>query len=73
MAGRATVHCMTLAHWFTHREHGGFPVEKAALGSLICRCCMSRDDTRIVERGSHTGQVLKKADLSSVHSGQALR
>jgi hypothetical protein len=21
------------AHWFTHREHGGFPVEKAALGS----------------------------------------
>jgi hypothetical protein len=25
---------MTTAHWFTHKEHGGFPVEKAALG-----CC----------------------------------
>jgi hypothetical protein len=24
---------MTLAHWFTHREGGGFPVERAALGS----------------------------------------
>ena len=23
---------MTTAHWFTHREQGGFPVEKAALG-----------------------------------------
>jgi hypothetical protein len=22
-----------MAHWFTHREHGGFPVEKAALGN----------------------------------------
>jgi hypothetical protein len=22
-----------MAYWFTHREHGGFPVEKAALGS----------------------------------------
>jgi hypothetical protein len=25
---------MTAAHWFTHKEQGGFPVEKAALG-----CC----------------------------------
>jgi hypothetical protein len=24
---------MTQAHWFTHLEHGGFPIEKAALGS----------------------------------------
>ena len=24
---------MITAHWFTHREHGGFPIEKAALGS----------------------------------------
>jgi len=24
---------MTLSHWFTHRKHGGFPIEKAALGS----------------------------------------
>jgi hypothetical protein len=24
---------MTLAHWFTHQEHGGFSFEKAALGS----------------------------------------
>jgi hypothetical protein len=24
---------MTLAHWFIQREHGGFPVEKAAIGS----------------------------------------
>jgi hypothetical protein len=22
-----------MAHWFTHRERGGFPIEKAALGS----------------------------------------
>jgi hypothetical protein len=22
-----------MAHWFTQHEHGGFPVEKAALGS----------------------------------------
>jgi hypothetical protein len=24
---------MTTAQWFTHREHGGFPIERAALGS----------------------------------------
>lgn len=24
---------MTLAYWSTQKEHGGFPVEKAALGS----------------------------------------
>jgi hypothetical protein len=24
---------MTQAHWFMHLEHGGFPIEKAALGS----------------------------------------
>jgi len=24
---------LTLAYWFTQREHGGFPVEKAAVGS----------------------------------------
>jgi hypothetical protein len=24
---------MTIAHWFTQREHGGFPVERASLGS----------------------------------------
>ena len=24
---------MTLCHWFTHHEEGGFPVQKAALGS----------------------------------------
>jgi hypothetical protein len=24
---------MTAAYWFTHREHGGFPVERATLGS----------------------------------------
>jgi len=22
-----------MAHWFTHKEHGGFPVEKALIGS----------------------------------------
>lgn len=25
--------CMALAHWFTQHKHGGFPVERAALGS----------------------------------------
>jgi hypothetical protein len=24
---------MMTAHWFTHLEHGGFPIERAALGS----------------------------------------
>jgi hypothetical protein len=24
---------MTQAHWFTHLEHGGFPIEKAAIGA----------------------------------------
>ena len=24
---------MTLAYWFTQHGHGGFPVERAALGS----------------------------------------
>jgi hypothetical protein len=24
---------MTLAYWFTQYEHGGFPIERAALGS----------------------------------------
>jgi hypothetical protein len=22
-----------MAHWFTHKEHGGFPIERAAVGS----------------------------------------
>ena len=26
---------MTTAHWFTQHEEGGFPVEKAALGSWV--------------------------------------
>jgi hypothetical protein len=25
---------MTTARWFTQREHGGFPIEKAALGGF---------------------------------------
>jgi uncharacterized protein YjbI with pentapeptide repeats len=31
---------MTLAQWFTHYEHGGIPIEKAALGS--CDLSQSR-------------------------------
>lgn len=30
-AGQAIIEPMT--HWFTHLEHGGFPIERAALGS----------------------------------------
>jgi hypothetical protein len=33
---------MTLAQWFTQYEHGGFPIEKAALGSCdLSQSCMS--------------------------------
>jgi len=33
---------MTLAQWFTHYEHGGFPIEKAAPGSCdLSQSCMS--------------------------------
>jgi hypothetical protein len=32
---------MTLAQWFMHYEHGGFPIKKAALGSRdLFQSCM---------------------------------
>jgi hypothetical protein len=33
LAASVKVHRMTAAHWFTQHEHGGVPVEKAALGT----------------------------------------
>jgi hypothetical protein len=33
---------LTLAYWFTQHEKGGFPVERAALGSCdLSICCIS--------------------------------
>jgi hypothetical protein len=31
--GRLTGYNRPMTHWFTHLEHGGFPIERAALGS----------------------------------------
>jgi len=32
---------MTLRHWFTQYEYGGFPIERAALARAISPCCTS--------------------------------
>jgi hypothetical protein len=31
--GRLTGYNRPMTYWFTHLEHGGFPIERAALGS----------------------------------------
>jgi len=53
---------MTLAQWFTHYEHGGFPIKKAALGSCdLSQSCMSAaKGTRRCQFGS-SGPVMAMA------------
>jgi hypothetical protein len=43
---------MTLAHWFTQHEDGGFPIEKAALG-----CC----DLSILHVGGEWQWLVRQA------------
>ena len=52
---------MTVAHWFTHREHGGFPIEKAAFGGF---------DLSVVYVGGEW-QWLVKRDGRDVAEGSA--
>jgi hypothetical protein len=46
------MHRMTAAYWFTHKEQGGFPIEKAAL-----RDC----DLSVVYVGGHWEWLVRQA------------